>query len=277
VRYFEEIPGQPVLDFIERGVDTFIGTADYGLPSNFTGNITDICPVGALLDGVARFRGRNWEYDHQITTDLTDASGSGIMVDSRGGQIERIRAFERREVNQAWISDAARFGHGWVRQDRLTTPLIREGDRLVPASWDQAFAALQEGLAGIEAQEIGLYLAGTSSLEEGYAAAHLASKLGTPHLDFAGRGALSAGSFLPASFSEILGADLVLVVGNPTEELPILHLWLQQFLKGLELPPVYDHGTAFADLNIKERMPRQKAKLALFSPYPTPLGEVAGV
>lgn len=277
VRYFEEIPGQPVLDFIERGVDTFIGTADYGLPSNFTGNITDICPVGALLDGVARFRGRNWEYDHQVTTDLTDASGSGIMVDSRGGQIERIRAFERREVNQAWISDAARFGHGWVRQDRLTTPLIREGGRLVPASWDQAFVALQEGLAGVEPQEIGLYLSGASSLEEGYAAARLASKLATPYLDFEARGALSAGSFLPASFSELLGADLVLVAGNPTEELPILHIWLQQFLKGLQLPAVFDHGTAFADLNIKERMPRQKAKLALFSSSPTPLGEVAGI
>ncbi|AEB11262.1 molybdopterin-dependent oxidoreductase [Marinithermus hydrothermalis] len=276
VRYFEEIPGDEVLDFIERGVHTFIGTADYGLPSNLTGNICDICPVGALLDQVARFRGRNWEYDRTPTTDLTDASGSAIWVDARSGRIERVRARELPETSEIWISDAARFGHEWVDLNRIKTPLVRKDGRLEPASWDEALQAMREGLKGAKKDAVGLYLAGDSTLEEGYAAAELARALGTPHLDFEGRTAVAASSFPALTYDELLEAGFALVVGDPTEELPVLHVRLQQFLKGLKPPHRYNHGTPFADLSIKERMPRQGEKLAVFAPYPTALMRWAG-
>ncbi|MFD1732454.1 2Fe-2S iron-sulfur cluster-binding protein [Deinococcus malanensis] len=127
VRYFEEVPGQEVLDFIERGGHTFIDTEEGGLPVGFQGNITDICPVGALLDNVARFRGRNWEYDHTPTTCTLCPVGCSITVDARNGRIERIVAGENRDVNEMWICDAGRFGHVSASDGRLYTPLVRGG------------------------------------------------------------------------------------------------------------------------------------------------------
>jgi NADH-quinone oxidoreductase subunit G len=276
VRYFEEVPGEEVLDFIERGVHTFINSEEAGLPSNFSGNIVDICPVGALLDQTARFRARNWEYDSTLTTSMDDASGAAIMVDTRSGLLQRIRAAERREVNQIWISDAARFGHQWVNQNRLSAPLIRKAGRLVEVSWDEALVAIQTGLGGLARSDIGIYLAGNSTLEEGLAAVELANTLGTSHRDFEGRTLYPATAFPTASFDELLDAQFILVLGDPAEEAPTLQLRLSEYSRGLKPLPSLSHGTPFADLNIKERMPRLTHKLALFSPYPSSTAKWAG-
>lgn len=276
VRYFEEIPGDEVLDFIERAVDTFVGTADYDLPSNFTGNITDICPVGALLDRVARFRGRNWEYDHTPTTSMVDAGGQQIWVDARSGHIERIRAREHPQTSQMWISDAARFGHEHTNIDRLRRPLVRREGRLVEVSWDEALAYMREGLKETDHTDVGLYLSGSATLEEGYAAASLAKSMSTPHLDFEGRGAMAASGFPALTYQELLAADQVLVFGDPTEELPTLHVWLQRYLRGLKTAAPLAHGTPFADLQVKEHMPRRGEKLTVFAPHYTALMKWAG-
>ncbi len=269
VRYFEEIPGDEVLDFIERGVHTFINSEEEGLPSNFSGNIVDICPVGALLDRTARFRARNWEYDSTETTSMDDACGAAIHVDTRSGRLERIRAAERREVNQVWISDAARFGHEWVNHNRVRTPWVRREGRLVEATWEEALAAIRQGVASRQKAAVGLYLAGSSTLEEGLAAVELANALGTPHRDFQGRTLYPSLAFTPATFEELLEAEFALVLGDPAEEAPTLHLRLSEFSRGLKPAAPLRHGTPFADLNIKERMPRLTHKLALFSPYPS--------
>ena len=113
VRYFEEIPGEEKLDFIERGDHTYIDSmesedlAGRNL-GNFSGNIGDICPVGALLDNVARFKGRNWEYDRVQTTAMNNADGASIWVDARTGRIERIRAGSNSSVNEIWINEIGR-------------------------------------------------------------------------------------------------------------------------------------------------------------------------
>ncbi|MBO1435711.1 molybdopterin-dependent oxidoreductase [Meiothermus sp. CFH 77666] len=276
VRYFEEIPGDEVLDFIERGVHTFINSEEAGLPSNFTGNIVDICPVGALLDQTARFRARNWEYDSTETTSMDDACGAAITVDTRSGLLERIRAAERREVNEVWISDAARFGHEWVNENRVRSPLVRKDGKLVEATWEEALLAIGKGLAGVDKADIGLYLGGNSTLEEGLAAVELANALGTPHRDFQGRTAYPVSVFSPASFDDLLDAEFVLVLGDPAEEAPTVHLRLSEYSRGLKPAARLNHGTPFADLNIKERMPRLTHKLALFSAYPANTAKWAG-
>lgn len=276
VRYFEEIPGDEVLDFIERGVHTFINSEDHGLPSNFTGNIVDICPVGALLDRTARFRARNWEYDATETTSMDDACGAAITVDTRSGLLERIRAAERREVNEVWISDAARFGHEWVNENRVRNPLVRKDGKLVETTWEAALEAIRKGLSGVAKSDIGVYLAGSSTLEEGLAALELTQALGTPHRDFQGRTAYPVTGFTPASFDELLDAEFVLILGEPTEEAPTLHLRLSEYSRGLKPAARLNHGTPFADLNIKERMPRLTHKLALFSAYPSNTAKWAG-
>jgi len=276
VRYFEEIPGEEVLDFTERGVYTFINSEEKGLPSNFSGNIVDICPVGALLDQTARFRARNWEYATTATTSMDDASGAAILVDTRSGLLERIRAAERREVNEIWISDAARFGHEWVNENRVRTPLVRKDGKLVEATWEEALGAIRKGLEGVAGADMGIYLAGNSTLEEGLAALELTQALSTPHRDFQGRTAHPVGVFTPASFDELLDAEFVLVLGQPEEEAPTLHLRLSEYSRGLKPAAKLAHGTPFADLNIKERMPRLTHKLALFSAYPSSTARWAG-
>ncbi|MCS7218891.1 MAG: NADH-quinone oxidoreductase subunit NuoG [Thermus sp.] len=271
VRYFEEVPGDEVLDFIERGVHTFIGTMDFGLPSGFSGNITDICPVGALLDLTARFRARNWEMEETPTHCALCPVGCGITADTRSGELLRVRAREVPEVNEIWLCDAGRFGHEWADQGRLKTPLVRRGERLVEATWEEAFAALQAGLRGARKEEVGIYLAHDATLEEGLMAAELAKALSTPHLDFEGRTAAPASLFPPATLEDLLRADFALVLGDPTEEAPLLHLRLSEFVRDLKPPHRYAHGTPFADLSIKERMPRRTDKMALFAPYRAPL------
>jgi NADH-quinone oxidoreductase subunit G len=271
VRYFEEVPGDEVLDFIERGVHTFISSEEPStLPSSFSGNITDICPVGALLDLTARFRGRNWEYDQTPSTCTLCSVGCGITVDARSGELERIRAREVPEVNEAWICDAGRFAHEGLMQGRLKRPLLRKGGRLVESSWEEAAQVIRQGLERIGNSELGLYLSGDATLEEGLAALELAEALGTPHRDFAGRTEVPATTF-SATFEDLLAASFILLLGDPTEEAPIVHLRLSEWIRGLRPAAPLAHGTPFANLAIKERMPRQREKLAVATPYPIAL------
>ena len=277
VRYFEEVPGQEVLDFIERGGHTFIDTQEGELPTGFSGNITDICPVGALLDNVARFRGRNWEYDHTPTTCTLCPVGCSISADARGGRLERVVARENREVNEAWICDAGRFGHVFASEGRLSTPLVRgEEGELVEASWDDAISAMRAGLEGLDAGELALFLHGDSTLEEGLAAEGLAVLAGLRSVDVFPRHAALPGLPLP-TLSEVAGADLVVVLGADLEqEAPVLELRIGEMLRGGMIPPELPHGTAIADLRLVERPPRKRERLAVLASKPTRLAAQAG-
>jgi len=278
VRYFEEVPGDEILDFIDRTSHTYIDTADAGLPNNFTGNITDICPVGALLDASSRFRGRNWEYDHTRTTSMDDATGTAIIVDARTGRIERIKAGLNPEVNKTWIDDGVRFGHEYSSAPgRLTEPLVRRQGELKPATWDEAAAFIAERLKGLSGKDVGIAIRADSTLEEGVAAMALAEALGTGQVDHAPR---PAAGVLPAreaaTLTELATADAILVVGDVTEEAGILDLRIKDALKGVTPPALMAHGVPIADLRLKERMPRRREILAVAAPYRVDLMRHAG-
>ncbi|WP_425147509.1 NADH-quinone oxidoreductase subunit NuoG [Deinococcus sp.] len=283
VRYFEEVPGQEVLDFIERGGHTFIDTQEGTLPEGFAGNITDICPVGALLDNVARFRGRNWEYDHTQTTCTLCPVGCAVTADARGGRLERVVAHENREVNEAWICDAGRFGHVFASEDRLTAPMVRNADgQLVAATWDAAIEAIRAGLAGVDPSELALYLHADSTLEEGIAAAAFATLSGAESVDYAPRFSLSSPphplSSTPPTLTEVAQSDAVIVVGADLEqEAPVVELRIQEMLRGGLLPAEFAHGTAIADLRLVERPGRKRERLAVFASHPTRLAAQAGI
>ncbi|WP_309573019.1 NADH-quinone oxidoreductase subunit NuoG [Deinococcus sp.] len=264
VRYFEEVPGQEVLDFIERGGHTFIDTQEGGLPTGFQGNITDICPVGALLDNVARFRGRNWEYDHTPTTCTLCPVGCSITVDARNGRLERIVAGENRDVNEAWICDAGRFGHSFASHERLSVPLIRNEDgQLVPADWDAAINAINRGLAGQNMDDLALFTSSDSTLEEGIALEALAELTGTKHVDHWPRYEVNI-TAPAATLTDVATADLVVVIGADLgEEAPVVELRILEMLRGGILPPEFDHGTAIADLRLIERPIRRPEKLVV--------------
>ncbi|MXV20178.1 NADH-quinone oxidoreductase subunit NuoG [Deinococcus xianganensis] len=263
VRYFEEVPGQEVLDFIERGGHTFIDTEEGGLPTGFSGNITDICPVGALLDNVARFRGRNWEYDHTPTTCTLCPVGCSITVDARNGRLERIVAGENRDVNEAWICDAGRFGHPFASEERLTTPLIRgEDGALVPATWDEAITAINRGLLGLPLADLGLFVGSDATLEEGAALSALADALNARHVDHFPRHSVFIAP--TATLTDVATADAVVVLGADLgEEAPVLELRILEMLRGGLLPAEFAHGTAIADLRLVERPARKPERLAV--------------
>lgn len=278
VRYFEEVPGDGVLDFIERGGHTYIGTADPGLPSNFTGNITDICPVGALLDRTSRFRGRNWEYDHTDTTSLDDAGGAALRVDARTGRIERIKARLHPEVNKTWIDDGSRFGHEYAdAPDRLTLPLVRKDGELVPSAWEEALQLVAQRLRELEPKTFGIAVRADATLEEGVAAKALAAHLGTGRLDHAPR---PPASVIPdgaaATLEDVAGSDALFVIGDVTEEVPIVDLRIKDALKGVPSPELLPHGPPIADLRLKERMPRKREILTVAAPYRVDLMKHAG-
>ncbi|HZJ08606.1 MAG TPA: NADH-quinone oxidoreductase subunit NuoG, partial [Trueperaceae bacterium] len=278
VRYFEEVPGDEVLDFIERGSHTYIGTADPGLAGNFTGNITDICPVGALLDASSRFRGRNWEYHHTRSTGMDDASGSAVRIDGRTGRIERIKAELNPEVNKTWIDDGTRFGHEYVdHPSRVLTPLIRRGGELVAAAWDEASAYIAEKLGGLSGKDVGIALRADATIEEGIGAQSLGEHLGTGQVDHAPRPAASViTSGAAATLTDLATADAIFVLGDVTEDAGIVDLRIKDALKGVAPPALMLHGVPIADLRLKERMRRRHEILTVAAPYRVDLMRHAG-
>jgi NADH-quinone oxidoreductase subunit G len=274
VRYFEEVPGDEVLDFIERGGHTYIGTVEDGLPSNFSGNITDICPVGALLDATSRFRGRNWEYDHTRSTSLDDASGSAIIIDARTGRIERIKAALNTKVNKTWIDDGTRFGHEYVDSpDRIKTPLIRKDGKLEPTTWEEASALIVSKMS----KDTGIVLRADATLEEGFAAKSLAEYLKTGLLDHFPH---YAASVIPqgaaATLEDVATSDCIFVIADVTEEVPAIDLRIKDALKGMPIPELLPHGVPIADLRLKEHAPRKKQILTVAAPYHVDLMNHAG-
>ncbi|GGJ20471.1 NADH-quinone oxidoreductase subunit NuoG [Deinococcus roseus] len=277
VRYFEEVPNQEVLDFIERGGHTFIDTIEGGLPSNFSGNITDICPVGALLDNVARFRGRNWEYDHTATTCTACSVGCSITVDARNGRLERIVGRDNPEVNEQWLCDGGRFGHPYVDDGRLTQPLIKVNGQFRPATWEEAIAAIRTGLDGVSAQQMGFFTRADITLEEGIALEAFVKQVGTPNVDHAPRHGVVVNA-PAATLLDVATADAIVVIGaDLSEEAPVVDLRVQEMLKGGVLPLQYDFGTAIADLRLTERMHRYRERLAVFYPTTTRMHGVADI
>ncbi|MEM7734585.1 MAG: NADH-quinone oxidoreductase subunit NuoG [Deinococcota bacterium] len=275
VRYFEEIPGDEVLDFIERGGHTYIGTLDDGLPSNFTGNITDICPVGALLDSTSRFRGRNWEYRHTRTTSTDDSSGSSIMVDSRTGRIERVKAARHTKINHDWLDDGTRFGHEYVdAPERLKTPLIKEDGQFREASWEEASSLIAERLQA--ASSVGVAVRADATLEEAVGAHALAKALNGAY-DYYPKTAASVVPDAPqATFDDLATSDAILVISDLTEEVPIADLRVKDALKGVTPPEPMAHGIPIADLRLKEHMPKKTDILTVAGPYHVDLMIYAG-
>ena len=277
VRYFEEIPDDEVLDFIERGGHTYIGTEEEGLPSNFTGNITDICPVGALLDSTSRFRGRNWEYDHTRTTCLHCPVGCATNVDARTGRIERVKGARNTQVNNDWICDGGRFGHEYVdSSDRIRNPMIRLSGRLTSVTWDEAAEFVAEQLSAFGEGEPGIVLRADATLEEGVAAKSLAEHF-KGGLDHFPRPAASVIPNAPqATLTDVATSDALLVIGDLTEEAPVVDLRIKEALKGVVPPELMAHGVPIADLRLKERAPRKRELLNVAAPYRVDLMSHAG-
>jgi len=149
VRFVTEVAGVEEIGLASRGEDAEITTyLEQSLTSELSGNVIDLCPVGALTSKPYAFNARPWELDKTESIDVMDAVGSNIRIDSRGGAVLRIMPVVNDAVNEEWISDKTRFVWDGLARQRLDKPYIRENGKLRTAGWDEALALVAEKLSG---------------------------------------------------------------------------------------------------------------------------------
>ena len=236
VRFANEVAGVEELGTTGRGNDLQIGMyVEKTMDSELSGNIVDLCPVGALTSKPYAFHARPWELKNTESIDVMDAIGSNIRVDSRGVQVMRIQPRTNDEVNEEWISDKTRYAYDGLKFQRLTTPLVKQGDRFVAASWEEALQTIADGLAssgatGDEIQAVAGHLADTESL---VALKDLVNRLGSDNLALdqvngtapPPHGVDVRSNYLfNATIPGVEEADVILLVGtNPRHEAAVLN------------------------------------------------------
>ena len=231
VRFANDVAGAPELGSTGRGNDMQIGTyLERNLDSEMSGNVIDLCPVGALTSKPYAFRARPWELQHAESIDVLDGLGSNIRVDSRGLEVMRILPRLNDDINEEWINDKSRFACDGLRTQRLTTPLIRRDDTFHPATWEQALTEIGDAYSRLQPKEnefkaIAGHLVETESL---VAMKDLANRLGSDNLALdqpQGGNPVAHGIDARANYlfnSKIWGveeADAILLIGtNPRHE-----------------------------------------------------------
>ncbi len=228
VRFAQEVAGVPEIGAIGRGEDMEITTyLEASLDSELSGNVIDLCPVGALTSRPYAFTARPWELRKTETIDVMDALGSNIRVDMRGREAMRIMPRNHDDVNEEWLSDKARFVWDGLNTQRLDRPFIRRDGKLVPADWDEAFDLVESKLQGKGDKTAAI--AGDLVCAEGqFALKGLMDALESPHVDCRQDGAKISGPrgnyLFNASIAGIEEADALLLIGsNPRLEAPVLN------------------------------------------------------
>jgi NADH-quinone oxidoreductase subunit G len=256
-RFSQQVAGDPFIELFERGALEQVAIyEDEPFESYFSGNTTQICPVGALTSAQYRFRARPFDLRSEPSVCEHCASGCAQRTDYRRGKITRRLAGEDHAVNEEWNCDKGRFAFRYVTSNqRLTTPLVRRDGELQPASWPEAWAAAAAGLlAAREEGGVGVLPGGRLTAEDAYAYAKFARvALGTNDVDARARahsdeelaflGAFVAGTG-PGSggvtYDELSAAPAVLLAGfEPEEESPIVFLRLRRAVRTRKLP-VFD-------------------------------------
>ncbi|MBA3487342.1 MAG: NADH-quinone oxidoreductase subunit NuoG, partial [Lysobacter sp.] len=230
VRFTAEIAGTYELGGMYRGENLQIGTYDgKPLTTELSGNVIDVCPVGALTNKVFQFRARPWELLARASLGYHDALGSNLFHHVRRGEVMRSVPRDNDAVNECWLSDRDRYAHqGLYAADRATMPQVKEAGQWREASWDEAMAKAVGILRDNGADQLGILVHPATSNEEGALLARLAEALGTGNLDHRiGQIDLSdaavAETFAMA-VADIEKADTVFIVGcDLRHELPLVN------------------------------------------------------
>ncbi len=236
VRFGREIAGLSELGATGRGEHMEIGTyVEQSLRSEVSGNIIDLCPVGALTSKPFRFTARAWELNQYPSIAPHDCVGSNIYVHTRQGTTMRVVPRENRALNETWISDRDRFSYeGLYHSDRLTKPRIRIDDRWQETSWETALeyavSGLQRVLLTQGAEQLGALLSPNTTLEESYLLQKLVRQLGSSNIDhrlrqvdFSDQHDMPVFPGLNAGLAEIENCDVILLIGsNLQKEQPMI-------------------------------------------------------
>jgi NADH-quinone oxidoreductase subunit G len=235
IRFIDEIAGVSELGACDRGEHMEITTwVESALTSELSGNIIDLCPVGALNSKPYEYRARTWELKKTESIDVMDAVGSNIRVDARGSEVMRITPRLHEDVNEEWISDKTRFAYDGLKKRRLDIPFVKQQGKLATASWRDAFAAIKARLDGVPGNRIGFILGDQVDCETMVLVKDLAASLGTANVDCRQDGtkltAAERGSYLfNTTIAGIEAADACLLIGtNPRHEAPLVNARLRK-------------------------------------------------
>jgi len=184
IRFMDEVAGDPVLGFTQRGTHTTL-TVHPGrlLDSNYSLNTADICPVGALTSNDFRFQMRVWFLKETPSIDVNCGTGTNITIWTRGNKIHRITPRQNNEVNSTWMPDSHRLNFHYIdAATRLTEPLVKEDAQHRPASWKASLEAISSKLGQTEGSQVAIIASGRMTNEELFLTNQLAAKIGTDHL-----------------------------------------------------------------------------------------------
>jgi NADH dehydrogenase (ubiquinone) Fe-S protein 1 len=247
VRFAVDVAGMDELGTTGRGNDMQIGTyIEKAISSEMSGNIIDLCPVGALTSKPYAFTARPWELKSTESIDVSDAVGSNIRVDSRGLEVMRILPRVNEDVNEEWLSDKSRFAYDGLKRQRLSTPMILVDGEFKQATWKEALEFIGDKLRQVDAKDISVIAGQHADCESLVVCKDLFATLGSSNLSFENGRTVQSPSYNAdwrSSYlfnSQIAGVDqsdaILLIGSNPKHEAPIVNSRIRKaFLNGADV------------------------------------------
>ena len=169
IRFATEIAGVPELGAIGRGEDMQITTyLEKSIQSELSGNVIDLCPVGALTSKPYVFEARPWELKKTETIDVMDAVGSNIRVDTYDWEVKRVLPVINEDINEEWISDKTRYACDGLLNQRLDTPYIKYNNKFEKASWDEVFKIIKSKIQNTDKDKIAGFVGDLTNMETSY-------------------------------------------------------------------------------------------------------------
>jgi NADH-quinone oxidoreductase subunit G len=230
VRFGQEVAGVMELGMVHRGEHSEIATAEgRSIDSELSGNMIDICPVGALTSKPFRYSARTWELSRRKSVSPHDSTGSNLIVQVKAGKVMRVVPLENDAVNECWIADRDRFSYEALNSDaRLTQPMIKQGGSWTTVDWHTALSYVADGLKRVQAEfgaepgsGIGAIGHATSTAEELHLLAKLVRGLGSEsvdhrlrHADFGNAAAPGRARWLGTSIASLSQLDRAFVIGS---------------------------------------------------------------
>jgi NADH dehydrogenase (ubiquinone) Fe-S protein 1 len=235
VRFAEEIAGVQDLGMTGRGKTVEIGTyVEKIMSSELSGNVIDLCPVGALTSKPYAMTARPWELRDTESIDVHDAIGSNIVVRSRGTDIMKIEPKRNPMVNEEWLSDKSRFSYDGLVSQRLDTPMIKENGTFVPVTWEVALKKIAEKMGSTSGDKMKAVVGDLADCESIMALKDFMNQAGCENLECRQDGAelvadLRGGYLLNTGLQDSEQTDCVLLVGtNPRHEAPLFNTRLRK-------------------------------------------------
>lgn len=243
VRFGQEVAGVMELGMLNRGehseITTFVGQT---VDSELSGNMIDLCPVGALTSKPFRYSARTWELSRRKSVSPHDGVGANLVVQTKNQRVMRVVPLENEDVNECWISDKDRFSYEGVNSaDRLTRPMLKQGGQWMETDWQTALEYVANGLASIKrdhgADQIAAIASPHSTLEELFLLGKLVRGLGSDNVDFRLRqtdfsAALKGAPWLGMPIADVTTLQRALVIGaSLRKDQPLLASRLRQAAK----------------------------------------------